>query len=231
MVLALDHAGHQKHTRIPVQKIKTVNQKIAFFDFDGTITTKDTLLEFIKHSRGSFRFYLGFILNSPWLIAYKIKLISNQKAKERILQFFFRNMPVDLFEQQCERFSREILPELIRPKALREMTRLKESGASVVIVSASPENWIRSWSESMEASLLATRLEVTPAPTPASHPETPARLTGKIFEANCYGEEKVRRIKECYLLTDYSEIYTYGDTGGDRPMLRLGTLSFYRPFR
>jgi phosphatidylglycerophosphatase C len=238
MVLALDYAGHQKHPRISVQKTKTVNQKIAFFDFDGTITTKDTLLEFIKYSRGSFRFYLGFILNSPWLIAYKIKLISNQKAKERILQFFFRNTPVERFEQQCDRFSREILPELIRPKALLEITRLKDSGASVVIVSASPENWIRSWSDSVEASLLATRLEVTPAPAAsfhpppaACHPAPPARLTGKIFEANCYGEEKVRRIKECYLLTDYSEIYTYGDTGGDRPMLRLGTRSFYRPFR
>jgi phosphatidylglycerophosphatase C len=223
MVLALDYAGHQKHTRIPVQKIKTVNQKIAFFDFDGTITTKDTLLEFIKHSRGSFRFYLGFILNSPWLIAYKIKLISNQKAKERILQFFFRNTPVEHFEQQCERFSREILPELIRPKALLEITRLKESGASVVIVSASPENWIRSWSEKMETALLATRLETSST--------TPTHITGKIFEANCYGEEKVRRIKEHYSLTDYNEIYTYGDTGGDRPMLRLGTTSFYKPFR
>ena len=223
MVLALDHAGHQKHTRIPVQKIKTVNQKIAFFDFDGTITTKDTLLEFIKHSRGSFRFYLGFVLNSPWLIAYKIKLISNQKAKERILQFFFRNTPVGQFEQQCERFSREALPGLIRPKALQEIIRLKESGASVVIVSASPENWIREWSESVEASLLATRLQTSST--------TPPHITGKIFEANCYGEEKVRRIKEAYTLEEYNQIYTYGDTSGDLPMLKLGTTSFYKPFR
>jgi NAD(P)-dependent dehydrogenase (short-subunit alcohol dehydrogenase family) len=52
MVLALDHAAHQKHPRISVQKIKAVTRKIAFFDFDGTITTKDTLLEFIRHSKG-----------------------------------------------------------------------------------------------------------------------------------------------------------------------------------
>lgn len=204
-----------------------MNQKIAFFDFDGTITTKDTLLEFIKFSRGSFRFYLGFILNGPWLIAYKLKLISNQKAKERILQFFFRNTPVDLFEQQCERFSREILPELIRPKALREITRLKESGATVVIVSASPANWIREWSEKMEAALLATQLETTPGNKGAAS----LRLTGKIFEVNCHGEEKVRRIKEAYALEEYNQIYTYGDTGGDVPMLKLGTTSFYKPFR
>ena len=53
-----------------------MKKAIAFFDFDGTITTKDTLLEFIRFSKGRFRFYLGFLLYSPYLIAYKIKLIA-----------------------------------------------------------------------------------------------------------------------------------------------------------
>src|ERR1700742_1362170 len=106
MVLALDHAAYQKHPGIHVQKTKDVRQKIAFFDFDGTITTKDTLLEFIRHSKGTFRFYLGFLLTSPWLVAYKIKLISNQSAKDRVLRFFFRNMPADRFDRLCGSFSR-----------------------------------------------------------------------------------------------------------------------------
>jgi phosphatidylglycerophosphatase C len=204
-----------------------VTRKIAFFDFDGTITTKDTLLEFIKHSKGATRFYLGFILNSPWLIAYKIKLISNQRGKERILSWFFNRTPLDRFEQQCENFGRDILPALIRPKALIEIEKLKTAGASVVIVSASPENWIRGWTTTIDAALLATRLETTPDKDGSK----PHRLTGKIFHLNCHGEEKVRRIKEAYPLEDYHEIYAYGDSGGDRPMLKLGTVSFFKPFR
>lgn len=200
-----------------------MNGKIAFFDFDGTITTKDTLLEFIKHSKGVPRFFFGFLLTSPWLVAYKIKLISNQKAKERVLRFFFRHTPLDKFETECLTFARDILPTLVRPKALAEITKLKTAGADVVIVSASPENWIRNWTDTIEANLLATRLETTTG--------TPLRLTGKIADANCHGEEKVRRIREAYLLDDYHEIYTYGDTAGDRPMLKLGTVSFYKPFR
>jgi phosphatidylglycerophosphatase C len=223
MVLALDHAADQKRPRTHVQKIKAVNGKIAFFDFDGTITTKDTLLEFIKHSKGTPRFYLGFLLTSPWLIAYKLKLISNQAAKEKVLRFFFRRTPLHLFQQHCDSFSRHVLPSLLRPKALREIEQLRNAGAIVVIVSASPENWIRHWSTSIEAGLLATRLEITPDIEP--------RLTGKISQLNCYGEEKVRRIREAYTLEDYREIYTYGDTGGDRPMLKLGTATFYKPFR
>jgi len=197
-----------------------VNGTIAFFDFDGTITARDTLLEFIRHSKGTPRFYFGFLLTSPWLVAYKIKLISNQLAKERVLRHFFRNMPFDEFDNECQAFARDVLPGLIRPKALHEITKLKAAGASVVIVSASPDNWIRPWTTTIEADLLATRLQTVNQ-----------LITGRIFEKNCHGEEKVRRIKEAYTLEEYRDIYTYGDTGGDRPMLKLGTASFYKPFR
>ena len=40
---------------------------IAVFDFDGTITTKDTLLYFILFTRGYWAFMMGFFLYSPLL--------------------------------------------------------------------------------------------------------------------------------------------------------------------
>ena len=197
-----------------------MSRRIAFFDFDGTITTKDTLLEFVKYSKGAFSFYLGFLLTSPWMVAYKLKLISNQAAKERFLRFFFRKTPLSAFEQLCAGFATEKIPQLIRPKALKEIAQLLDKDAQVVIVSASPGNWIRPWSENMGLQLIATRLITRDQ-----------RLTGKIEGRNCYGEEKVRRIREAYTLTDYDEVYAYGDTNGDKPMLRLGTISFFKPFR
>jgi HAD superfamily hydrolase (TIGR01490 family) len=202
-----------------------VSQRIAFFDFDGTITTKDTLLEFIRFSKGGLRFNLGFLLNSPWLVAMKLKLISNQKAKERILAHFFGKQPIPAFKQQCEAFSNEILPGLIRPKALTEFSRLREAGATIVIVSASPEDWIRHWATEQGAELIATRLRTF------TDPKGVTRLTGRIEGANCYGEEKVNRIRQQFTLPDYKEIYAYGDTSGDKPMLQLATASFFKPFR
>lgn len=201
--------------------------KIAFFDFDGTITTRDTLLEFIKYSKGIPRFYLGFMLSSPWLFAYKIKLISNQRAKERILSHFFKNTPLPEFQRTCEGFAREMLPTILRPKALLEIAKLQAAGATVVIVSASPGNWIQDWAGAVGAQLVATRLESAPAKDGTQ----PDRLTGRIHLANCHGEEKVRRIRADYDLTAYRQIWTYGDSKGDRPMLDLGTASFYKPFR
>jgi phosphatidylglycerophosphatase C len=196
-----------------------VKKGIAFFDFDGTITTKDTLLEFIRFTRGSLRFCIGFLWNSPYLVAYKIKLISNQRAKEKILEFFFKNTPAGVFQKQCELFAGRVLPKLIRPKALEQIEELKKAGCVVVIVSASPENWIKNWSDQNQVELIASQLEITDG-----------KLTGKIAGKNCHGPEKVRRIMEKYAMEDYDEIYAYGDTSGDLPMLELATRQFYKPF-
>jgi phosphatidylglycerophosphatase C len=197
-----------------------VKKGIAFFDFDGTITTKDTLLEFIRFCKGSLHFYGGFLINTPYLLAYKSRIISNQSAKEKILQYFFRNMPVEMFESYCQQFTQRRLPVLIRPKAVEEIRRLKEDGYVVVVVSASPENWIREWAIAMQVELIASRLEVKEG-----------RITGRIIGKNCHGEEKVRRIMQEYVITDYTTIHAYGDTSGDKPMLGLATNSFFKPFR
>lgn len=193
---------------------------IAFFDFDGTVTYKDTLLAFIKYCKGDFSFYTGFILNSPFLIAYKLQLLSNQRAKEIMLRYFFRNMPVGEFNEYCESFSKEKIPSLVRPKALKEIRKLKDGGSEVVIVSASPENWLASWCRSEDVKCIATRLVINNE-----------KISGRIEGLNCHGEEKVRRIREMYDLNKYTSVYGYGDTAGDRPMLSLAQYRFYKPFR
>jgi phosphatidylglycerophosphatase C len=219
MVLALDHADHKEHSRIHVQKNEAVS-RIAFFDFDGTITTKDTLLEIIKYKHGKRKFYFGFLLHSPWLVAYKLGIISNQLAKETVLRYFFRKMSFEQFRSMADEFARTQIPLLVRPKALLEIKKLQEGGAEVVIVSASAENWIKDWCQSLRLQLIATQLEVKNG-----------RMTGKINGRNCHGEEKVARIKAKYNLSDFREVYCYGDTSGDKPMLALGTMRFYKPFR
>ena len=193
---------------------------IAFFDFDGTVTRKDTLLEFIKFSKGSLRFYLGFLINSPIMIAYKIGIISNQSAKEWMLRYFFSGRSLESFQKQCDLFAEQVLPSLMRSKAINEINKLKESGADVVIVSASAENWIKKWTDSLKLQLLATRLTTKND-----------KITGEIDGKNCHGLEKVSRIKEKFNLADYTDVYCYGDTEGDKPMLDLGSIKFFKPFR
>lgn len=197
-----------------------MKRRIAFFDFDGTITTKDTLLEIIKYQKGMFRFYLGFIINLPYILAWKLGIIPNYTAKQKVMQFFFGNMPLDEFQRRCDAFATEVLPTLLRPKALHEIRRLQDAGAEVVIVSASPGNWSDIWRKQIGIGSLATRLQVAGN-----------KLTGCFDGRNCHGKEKVTRIRDAYDLSAYDEIYCYGDSKGDKPMLAIGTVSFYKPFR
>lgn len=197
-----------------------MKKRIAFFDFDGTITTHDTFLELIRFYKGNFKFYLGFCVNAFSIVAWKLGIISNQSAKEKVLAYFFKNTPQDTFQEQCDEFARLLIPGLVRPKALREIKQLKDSGAIVVIVSASAENWITVWCKENDVELLATKLA-----------EQNGRLTGKIDGVNCHGNEKVNRIRTAFDLSLYDEVYCYGDTKGDKPMLELATFSFYKPFR
>jgi phosphatidylglycerophosphatase C len=193
---------------------------LALFDFDGTITSRDTLLEFIQHSKGRFAFLTGFLLLSPLLVAMKFRLIPNWKVKEWVLKMFFYRTSIESFNLACQEFSRKRLPNLLRRKALDEIVAHKKKGHRVVVVTASAENWIRKWADENEVELLATQLETENG-----------RLTGKICGRNCHGQEKVERIRKHITLSDYSSIYAYGDSRGDREMLELGTHSYYKPFR
>ena len=163
------------------------------------------------------------LVTRGWLVAYRVKIVSNQAAKQRILTWFFGGTPLDTFQETCHRFATTAIPNLIRPKALKEIRLLQEKGVVVVIVSASPANWLQPWTDQMGTSLLATRLQTSGG--------SPIKITGKIRDRNCHGEEKVRRIRETYDLSAYETILAYGDSKGDKPMLALATNSFFKPFR
>jgi phosphatidylglycerophosphatase C len=195
-------------------------KSIAFFDFDGTLTTKDTLLEFIKFTKGTAAFLTGFLLNSPYLVAYKLNLIPNQQAKEKVMRYFFKNTPLTDFQKWSDAFAIEVVPKLIRPKGAEELQNLQQSGTTVVIVSASFGNWIQKWATANNLQLIATQPEVRDG-----------KLTGRIEGKNCHGHEKVRRIKEHFTLQQYDQVHAYGDTSGDKPMLALATHAHYKPFR
>lgn len=192
---------------------------IAFFDFDGTITTRDTLFEIIRFHKGEGALYTGLALLSPALVMMKLGLISKQKGKDLVLRYFFRNTPVDEFRDRCAAFCRDRLPGLIRENAMKEINQHLSKGHRVVVVTASAQEWVKPWCDCQGIECIGTQLEIRDA-----------RVTGRIQGVNCNGEEKVRRIRQQYDLPVFGDIYAYGDTNGDKPMLQLATFGFFRKF-
>lgn len=190
---------------------------IAFFDFDGTITRNDSLFQFIRFSKGNLMFYVGLILLAPVLFAYKIGIIPNWRAKEFLFSFYFGGMYEDDTLKLGQEFSAQVIPKLMRQKAIREIDFHKKMGTKIVVVTASFSIWIKPWCDINQFELIATE-----------HDTKQGRLSGLIKGKNCHGAEKVRRIKEKFDLQKFDKIYAYGDSPADIEMLNLADFKYLK---
>lgn len=179
--------------------------KIYAFDFDGTLTTRDTLLEFIRFACGAPRFLLGFLLHAPLLVLMKLRLYDNGKAKQRVFSWFFKGMPVEAFDALCQDFA-HTHRHLLRPDVVRVLEQALAEGSEVLIVSASIDNWVQPFFPSV--TVLGTQIEVADG-----------RLTGRFLTPNCYGQEKVHRILSLHPDRSDYHLTAYGDSRGDREMI------------
>ena len=137
-------------------------KQIVAFDFDGTITNRDTLLEFIKFAKGKTAFYLGFLLHLPWLLAMKCHLYPNWKTKQMIFSYFFKGVNLDEFDAVCYRFFMERGENLLYQDAVKQIKQHLYRGDEIVVISASIDNWVKPFAESLGINqVLGTQLELS----------------------------------------------------------------------
>jgi HAD superfamily hydrolase (TIGR01490 family) len=195
-------------------------QNIVAFDFDGTITTKDTLLLFIGFAKGKTKLYFGFLLHLPLLLAYKLKLYPNQKLKQRIFSYFFKGTDWHTFNKTCEDFSIKY-QNIIRPKAVDAISKYIENNYDSVIVSASIKNWVEPFARQLKIpNVLCTELEI----------DNNNLLTGRFSTPNCYGPEKVKRLMVKYPAREKDYLIAYGDSKGDKELLEFADEKYYKEF-
>jgi phosphatidylglycerophosphatase C len=194
-------------------------QQITVFDFDGTLTTKDTFLEFIKFSKGKGAFLLGFLLHFPLLVLMKLKLYSNWKIKQMIFSYFFKDMTITDFDKYCIQFAKKH-QLLLRPKGLQFLRKHLTDGDTVLIISASIDNWVKPFFLGIPIKIVGTRLEI----------DIGRKLTGRFLSKNCYGKEKVTRLLELYPKRDEYFLVTYGNSRGDKELIDFSDEGWYNNF-
>lgn len=189
----------------------------AFFDFDGTITQGDSFIPFLRYHLGTGPF-LGHLLRlAPVFIGYGLKLIPNDRAKEKVLLATIAGRtPREL--QEAARAYWPRLEKALLPAGLEKLREQQAAGRRCVLVSASPELFLRPWAEALGFShVIATQLE-----------EADGRCTGRLGSANCYGAEKVRRIEAQLGPGAWTDSWAFGDSRADLPMLRASGRGFLR---
>ena len=201
-----------------------MKKKLYCFDFDGTLTTSDTLLEFIKYAKGRSHFLMVFLMYSPLLVMMKLHLYPNWKAKQQIFAHLFAGMRIEKFDALCRGFAEEN-QHLLRPKGITLVHEALVAGVQVFIVSASIDNWVRPFFDIRNlkgVQVFGTQIEVEDG-----------KLTGNFKSNNCYGKEKVHRIAEALKSFERSEyeIEAFGDSRGDKEMLAFANKGHFKPFR
>lgn len=191
---------------------------VAFFDFDGTLTTRDSFLAFLKFTHG-YLHYVNFILLSPILVLYKLGVISNSKAKEIVFSFYYKGKSESDFLALSSRFCATVIPTIIRKEAYDKLKWHQKQKHRVIVVTASFEQVLLPWIRQEGIEVIGTKLIVIDQ-----------KIAGKIKGKNCYGSEKVIRIKDTINISDKMITYGYGDSRGDKEMISLVAHKFYRKF-
>lgn len=197
-------------------------KKLYVFDFDGTLTKRDTLIEFIRFVHGNKATLIGFLKNLHVLLLMKIGIIGGGKAKRMIFTYFFGGMSEELFDTHCLRFA-DAKKGLLRPKAMRKLDSLVVAGHQVVVITSSITRWVQPFF----ATYIQPNFKVIGTEPAIEN----GRLTGRFANKNCTGIEKVRRIEELYPERDEYFVVAYGDSKGDIEMLDYSDEGHYKPFR
>ena len=191
---------------------------VAFFDFDGTLTNADSLLPFIRMVRGTPRFMLDVLAVSPQLVAYALRRMRNDVAKEALLRQAFGGLSIEVLQQWGGEFAKLTIPGMLRNDMLVRLHEHQAQGHCCVLVSASLDVYLEPWARDIGFDhCIASSLDVTVSGT----------VTGKLVGGNCHGKEKVRRIR--LLLEEIGvprRTCGYGNSRGDLPMLTFVNQGF-----
>jgi len=201
---------------------------IAAFDFDGTLTRRDTFTVFLARGLGWPRFLAALLRCLPWLAGYALRLVPNDVAKGKLMQATLTGRSLTEMDDWATRWLAQDFPGQLREGAMARLAWHKEAGHCCVMVSASPDLYLpRVAAQLGFDALICTEMEV-------EGEGGSRRLTGRMKTRNCHGEQKVLRLK-AWMAQRFGAaalegvtLYAYGDTAGDKPMLRMAQHAWYR---
>lgn len=193
-------------------------KKLYLFDFDGTLTYKDTMFLFLKFYNPG-RFSAQFLKHIPLFILLKLKLANAEAVKKSFISSMLKGESRYNIEKKAKLFFEENYPSLFRENALDFINNIDRENTESYIVSASLDIWVKPFAEKFNMTLLATKAEFVDDV-----------FTGKFIGKNCNKDEKVCRIEAELGDKKFDKIIAFGDTSGDKPMFKFANESHYRFF-
>jgi phosphatidylglycerophosphatase C len=193
---------------------------IVAFDFDGTMTVRDSYTAFLKFRTPPLKWALGGIRLIPAAIAYLLDR-NRERIKVAATRVFLGGVTREALEADAKRFAEACSRTLLRPDAVTAWKNWRKDRVRLIIVTASPDVVVAPFARGLGADdLLGTPLAY----------DSEGRVTGLFLSPNCRGAEKVVRLKAAYG-PDLRIKAAYGDSDGDTEMLAIAEQPYYRVFK
>lgn len=194
---------------------------VAVFDFDNTMTTRDSLVPFLFYVAGPWKTLWKLLLLTPWLLGFLLKISSRQEVKERILTSFFNGISLAELQRLGTTYANYGLDQYVRPAALERLKWHQQNGHRCILISASVDAYLDAWTKRHRFhDLICSELDT----------DANGIVTGRLKGDNCWGAEKKRRLIELLGPKSQYELYAYGDSRGDHELLDMADHRFYRFF-
>lgn len=192
---------------------------IVAFDFDGTLTVRDSFTAFLKWRAGPRRWALGLVKLAPAALAYVFHR-DRGRIKAAAVREFLKSAPRATLEAEARTFAEGYSRRMLRPDAVAAWKRWRTDHVRLGIVTASPDVVVGPFARGLGADfLIGTELAF----------DAQDRVTGALATPNCRGPEKVSRLKAAFG-DDFELKAAYGDTSGDREMLAAAEIKGFRVF-
>jgi phosphatidylglycerophosphatase C len=187
---------------------------VAAFDFDGTLSTRDNVVPFLRLVAGSTTAATRIVAETSVRLASRGRASWNRDAlKREIVARVFAGSAVGEIDDLAREFAAEVTAHHLRPEAVARAEWHRTQGHRLVIVSASFATYLRPVAEQLRFdAVLATELAV----------DGNGALTGELDGPNVRGAEKARRLDAW--LAGWSSadappyVFAYGDSSGDREL-------------
>jgi len=155
----------------------------------------------------------------PLFILLKLKLAETEKVKKSFIGSILKGQSQEKIEKKAKQFFEEHYPKIVRENALDFINNIDRNNTQSLLVTASLDIWTKPFAEAFQMQLVSTRAEFKDGV-----------FTGNFIGRNCNGKEKLVRIKSEINDHKYDKIIAFGDTSGDKPMLKWANEGHYQFF-
>jgi phosphatidylglycerophosphatase C len=185
---------------------------LVFFDFDRTLTTRDTILPlglFLYRAQSTKFRGVGRLLWAA--IRLKCGTLSNHEFKEEFCRCLVQGETPEQIERVAHDFTTRHVARVFRRPLVRILHEHRQAGDEVYIVSSNFLFVLDPLRQQLDVSgIIATELEVVGG-----------RYTGNLAGRACAGAEKLQRVVARFGHDRVRQAVAYGDSEDDRQLLEF----------